>query len=234
MIDHVSIAVRDLDRAARFYQAVLGAIGYEKLVVRPRTIGFGKAYPEFWLNLRATMAPVEADGGTHVALRVRTIELVDAFHAAALAAGSASRRAGPAAATRRRLLRGLHPRSRRQPHRGGDVSQSAGVMPLGGRDLGACNPSPPPAPCAGDPLPQGERVSEHALRRSLHLIVPCSWFCLQRTPLPSPLAGEGVEPPKRSEDGEAGEGVPCLALHPLGGHRGHLFFHLGNRARLLE
>jgi len=71
MIDHVSIAVRDLDRAARFYQAVLSAIGYEKLVVRPRTIGFGKAYPEFWLNLRAIMAPVEADGGSHVALRVR-------------------------------------------------------------------------------------------------------------------------------------------------------------------
>jgi len=27
MIDHVSIAVRDLDRAARFYQGVLVAIG---------------------------------------------------------------------------------------------------------------------------------------------------------------------------------------------------------------
>src|SRR5260221_2929387 len=90
MIDHVSIAVRDLDRPARFYQGVLVAIGYEKLVVRPRTIGFGKAYPEFWLNLRATMAPVEADGGAHVALRVRTIELVDAFHAAAIAAGGTS------------------------------------------------------------------------------------------------------------------------------------------------
>jgi len=47
MIDHVSIAVSDLDRSARFYQGVLAAIGYEKLVVRPRTIGFGKAYPEF-------------------------------------------------------------------------------------------------------------------------------------------------------------------------------------------
>jgi len=82
--------VRDLDRSARFYQGVLAAIGYEKLVVRPRTIGFGKAYPEFWLNLRATMAPVEVDGGAHVALRVRTIELVDAFHAAALAAGGTS------------------------------------------------------------------------------------------------------------------------------------------------
>ena len=90
MIDHISIAVRDLDRSARFYQGVLAAIGYEKLVVRPRTIGFGKAYPEFWLNLRATMAPVEVDGGAHVALRVRTIELVDAFHAAALAAGGTS------------------------------------------------------------------------------------------------------------------------------------------------
>ena len=90
MIDHISIAVRDLDRSARFYQGVLAAIGYEKLVVRPRTIGFGKAYPEFWLNLRAIMAPVEADGGSHVALRVRTIELVDAFHAAALAAGGTS------------------------------------------------------------------------------------------------------------------------------------------------
>jgi catechol 2,3-dioxygenase-like lactoylglutathione lyase family enzyme len=90
MIDHVSIAVRDLDRSARFYQGVLAAIGYEKLVVRPRTIGFGKAYPEFWLNLRATVAPVEVDGGAHVALRARTIELVDAFHAAALAAGGTS------------------------------------------------------------------------------------------------------------------------------------------------
>ena len=37
MIDHISLAVRDLDRAARFYQAVLGAVGYEKLDVRPRT-----------------------------------------------------------------------------------------------------------------------------------------------------------------------------------------------------
>ena len=90
MIDHVSIAVRELDRAARFYQGVLAASGYEKLDVRPRTIGFGKAYPEFWLNLRATMAPVEVDGGAHVALRVRTIELVNAFHAAALAAGGTS------------------------------------------------------------------------------------------------------------------------------------------------
>ena len=87
MIDHVSIAVRDLERAARFYAAVLGAIGYERLEVRPHTVGFGKKYPEFWINLRATMAPIAADSGAHVGLRVRSTELVDAFHVAALAAG---------------------------------------------------------------------------------------------------------------------------------------------------
>ncbi|HET7023553.1 MAG TPA: VOC family protein [Xanthobacteraceae bacterium] len=87
MIDHISVAVSDLDASAHFYQAVLGAIGYQKLVVRPRTIGFGKSYPEFWLNLRASLAPIGADSGAHAALRVRTSELVDAFHAAAVAAG---------------------------------------------------------------------------------------------------------------------------------------------------
>jgi catechol 2,3-dioxygenase-like lactoylglutathione lyase family enzyme len=90
MIDHVSVAVCDLERAARFYRAVLGAIGYEALAVRPRTIGFGKTYPKLWINLRPGMAAVEDDSGAHVGLRVRTTALVDAFHAAALAAGGNS------------------------------------------------------------------------------------------------------------------------------------------------
>jgi len=87
MIDHVSLAVADLDRAARFYEAVLGAIGFSKLEVRPATVGFGKTYPEFWLNRRPAMAAVAADTGVHVCLRARGTAAVDAFHAAALAAG---------------------------------------------------------------------------------------------------------------------------------------------------
>ena len=92
MIDHVSVAVRDLDRADRFYQALLAAVGYERLVVRSGTVGFGKSYPEFWINLRAGMASAAEDSGAegsgaHVALRVRTADLVRAFHAAALGAG---------------------------------------------------------------------------------------------------------------------------------------------------
>ena len=90
MIDHVSIAVRDLEACGRFYDAVLATIGYTKLVVRPTTIGFGKKYPDFWLNERRNMAPVDPDSGTHVCLRASSAEAVQAFHAAAMAAGGAS------------------------------------------------------------------------------------------------------------------------------------------------
>lgn len=87
MIDHVSVGVADLNRAARFYEAALGALGLSRLVSRPATVGFGKTYPEFWINLRAAMVPYES--GTHICLRARTIGEVDAFHAAALGAGGA-------------------------------------------------------------------------------------------------------------------------------------------------
>jgi catechol 2,3-dioxygenase-like lactoylglutathione lyase family enzyme len=90
MIDHVSIAVRDLAGSARFYEMVLAPLGYARLVTRPKTIGFGKKYPEFWLNERFHMTPVDADSGVHICLRARDAEMVQAFHAAALAAGGSS------------------------------------------------------------------------------------------------------------------------------------------------
>jgi catechol 2,3-dioxygenase-like lactoylglutathione lyase family enzyme len=90
MIDHVSVGVRDLDRAARFYEATLAPLGLLRLVTRPATVGFGKAYPEFWINLRAGMAEVTPESGVHVCLRARSAADVDAFHAAALLAGGRS------------------------------------------------------------------------------------------------------------------------------------------------
>ncbi|GIQ76787.1 VOC family protein [Bradyrhizobium sp. RD5-C2] len=90
MIDHVSVGVRDLERAARFYEPTLAALGLSRLVTRPATIGFGKAYPEFWINLRATMAQVAHESGSHICLRAKTTAEVDAFHAAALASGGLS------------------------------------------------------------------------------------------------------------------------------------------------
>ncbi len=90
MIDHVSVGVRDLDRAARFYAQALAPLGLSRLVTRPATIGFGKTYPEFWINLRDDMAKVAHDSGVHICLRARSTSDVDSFHAAALAAGGRS------------------------------------------------------------------------------------------------------------------------------------------------
>ncbi len=87
MIDHVSLAVRDLEKSAAFYARVLAPLGLKCLVERPGTVGFGKTYPEFWLNARREH-PAMADGtGAHVALRARSEDAVREFHAAALAMG---------------------------------------------------------------------------------------------------------------------------------------------------
>jgi catechol 2,3-dioxygenase-like lactoylglutathione lyase family enzyme len=90
MIDHVSVAVSDLSRAMRFYEPVLGTVGYAALDIRGSTVGFGKKYSEFWINARPDMDPVPSRSGAHICLRVRATELVDAFHAAALANGGRS------------------------------------------------------------------------------------------------------------------------------------------------
>ena len=93
MIDHVSIAVADLEGSAAFYEAVLAPLELARLVVREAATGFGKRYPEFWLNARPGLAPQPETTGIHVCLRAPSDEAVRQFHAAALARGG--RDAGP-------------------------------------------------------------------------------------------------------------------------------------------
>jgi catechol 2,3-dioxygenase-like lactoylglutathione lyase family enzyme len=91
MIDHVSITVRDIKAAAHFYEPLLATLGMTKLREWPdAAVGYGKKYPEFWINQRSGMAPIAPDSGAHIALRASEKAAVDAFHAAALAAGGTS------------------------------------------------------------------------------------------------------------------------------------------------
>jgi catechol 2,3-dioxygenase-like lactoylglutathione lyase family enzyme len=87
MIDHISIAVRDLEAGGRFYEAVLATLGYSRMIARATTIGFGKTYPDFWINARPNMATPDPDSGVHICLRAPDAAAVDAFHAAVLQAG---------------------------------------------------------------------------------------------------------------------------------------------------
>lgn len=90
MIDHVSIAVSDLDHAVPFYERVFAPLGMARVVMRPAMVGFGKSYPEVWINLRAGMVRLSPASGAHLCLRAKTMAEVDAFHAAAMAAGAVS------------------------------------------------------------------------------------------------------------------------------------------------
>ncbi len=90
MIDHISIPVRDLAQSTAFYESVLSKIGFAKLVEKPGTVGFGKKYPEFWLNHRPEMHGRGIGDGFHVCLRARTTGQVQEFHRVATTLGAQS------------------------------------------------------------------------------------------------------------------------------------------------
>jgi catechol 2,3-dioxygenase-like lactoylglutathione lyase family enzyme len=82
VIDHVGIDVRDIESATAFYEQALAPLGYTKLREFPGAAGFGEqGKPDFWVAQRGN------PGTSHVAILSRDRAGVDAFHAAALAAG---------------------------------------------------------------------------------------------------------------------------------------------------
>jgi len=90
MIDHVSIGVKNLEKARDFYAPVLALLGYRPLVDNPGTVGFGKSYPEFWLNHRPDLQAPTQDNGCHLCLRARDAATVDQIYALAMELGGTS------------------------------------------------------------------------------------------------------------------------------------------------
>ncbi len=87
MINHISIGVRTLARAKRFYDAALKPLGYTCLSESEGALGYGRDAAAVWIL--AVDSPVAADkkSGLHVCLDAPTRKSVDAFHKAALGAG---------------------------------------------------------------------------------------------------------------------------------------------------
>jgi catechol 2,3-dioxygenase-like lactoylglutathione lyase family enzyme len=90
MIDHTGVTVSDFTASKAFYEQALAPIGYAKLMELPASVtghtdvaGFGEPpKPDFWISRGNPNQPP-----IHVAFRVASRALVDAFHAAALAVG---------------------------------------------------------------------------------------------------------------------------------------------------
>ena len=88
MIDHVSIGVRDIAKAKRFYDAALKPLGYACHMDAGGSLGYGDegAIP-FWVSPASRPVPPDMESGLHFSFAAPTAASVDAFHAAALGAG---------------------------------------------------------------------------------------------------------------------------------------------------
>ena len=83
MIDHVKLFATDPARSRAFYEQALKPLGYRVMLEPgPGVVGLGATRPDFWIA-PAGSAPTLC----HLAFRVDSEFEVDAFHAAALAAG---------------------------------------------------------------------------------------------------------------------------------------------------
>jgi catechol 2,3-dioxygenase-like lactoylglutathione lyase family enzyme len=90
MIDHLSIPVADLSRAAAFYDAVLATLGLHRLKQRPGAIGYGpdiSTAPTFWILDRAQEGSATPGIGLHVSFQASDRSSVLAFHETALRLG---------------------------------------------------------------------------------------------------------------------------------------------------
>lgn len=99
MLDHIGLTVKDFEASKAFYDAALAPLGIEVVMrVTPDQtggsshVGYGPSVdrrdiqagkPSFWIG----DAPSTATGSMHVAFLAANRSQVDAFHAAALAAG---------------------------------------------------------------------------------------------------------------------------------------------------
>jgi catechol 2,3-dioxygenase-like lactoylglutathione lyase family enzyme len=87
MIDHTGIGVKNVGQSARFYDAALGALGMRRVMEIPEGVGtdgvgYGRDYPVFWIDRYHPHSVRQ-----HTAFVAGSQAEVDAFHAAAVAAG---------------------------------------------------------------------------------------------------------------------------------------------------
>lgn len=85
MIHHVSVEVSDLERSGRFYDSLLGALGWRRQIEDGDLIGWGMVKSVFFASTRHQ----PGSGGGHVCFSASGIPAVKAAWEAGAAAGGA-------------------------------------------------------------------------------------------------------------------------------------------------
>jgi catechol 2,3-dioxygenase-like lactoylglutathione lyase family enzyme len=87
MLHHISIGVRNLELAARFYDAALGALGFRRVFEDATAIGYGIEDGEDKLCLKLRSQTAAPGPGFHLAFAAPSRNAVHLFHSQALDAG---------------------------------------------------------------------------------------------------------------------------------------------------
>jgi catechol 2,3-dioxygenase-like lactoylglutathione lyase family enzyme len=87
MLDHISIGVRDIARAKKFYDAALSPLGYSCLSNGEDSLGYGADAVALWVLAAPRPVPADNGSGLHFCVAAPSRSGVDAFHAAALGHG---------------------------------------------------------------------------------------------------------------------------------------------------
>lgn len=91
-LDHVTLVVGDYALSRAFYEKALAPLGIAKIMEFGQACGFGRdGKPEFWIGMGPASfqkpEQLRIITPTHIAFAARSRAEVEAFHAAALAAG---------------------------------------------------------------------------------------------------------------------------------------------------
>jgi catechol 2,3-dioxygenase-like lactoylglutathione lyase family enzyme len=92
ILDHVTLVVSDYAKSKPFYEAALAPLGVAVVMEFGTSCGFGRdGKPDFWIGQGPTSfqtaEQLKVITPTHVAFAARSRTEVDAFYAAAIAAG---------------------------------------------------------------------------------------------------------------------------------------------------
>ena len=88
LLHHVSVGACDVPKAAQFYDKILRALGFKRVMeFLPYAVGYGLTAPEFWVQTPADGQAPSIGNGVHICFAARSESAVQAFHTAAMQAG---------------------------------------------------------------------------------------------------------------------------------------------------
>ena len=87
VMSHVSLGSNQVPQAIKFYSAVLATLQIQCLMAESWGAGYGRKFPEFWIQAPHDGGQASVGNGVHVSFLANSIEEAQNFHATALELG---------------------------------------------------------------------------------------------------------------------------------------------------